>query len=788
MRRAAAKRTAKWLAIAAGVLLAVGILAPYLNGDRFRPRIQSALERALGRKADLGAVHFSLFGGPGFSVDNVVIHEYPAIDLEPIAYVGTLSAVPRLASLFTGHLEFASIRLDDASINVAKTGSPSGPGHWNFEALLNRTVIRAIPEVHVRSGRINFKFGDTKSVFYLTDTDLDITPPSRGASDWNVEFSGEPARADKPAHGFGKFEARGRWVQAGAGRLDLQVRLEQSAVGEIIALVHGYNAGIHGTVSARMRLTGPLDDIRISGSMEVQDVHRWDLMPPHEQGWPFNVAGRLNLPAQTLEVESSSAGGATLPLSVRFRCSNYLSQPRWGAALNWNRFPIGPLLDLARHMGAELPPKLNMTGTLDGALGYSGQGSLQGEVDFHEASIAIPDSPPIRSEQARLVFDGGHARLAPTPVRTAHDEQARIEADYDWAAQSLHLTVSTDAMRVESLREQAALATVPWFAQVLSGIWKGQLQYQLSAAARSSPAETGWTGDIELDDARFPLPGLAEPVEVQSALAHIDGSSVMVNRIRAQAGGIAFQGEYQYQPRLARPHRLRVWIPDADAAELERLWMPTLRHGRGLLARALSLGRTPIPDWLSDRHVDATVQIGVLHLGDSQERGIQAHLLWDATRAEFDNIRARIDGGHVTGTLSVNLRGSVPAYRLEAHCEGLEWKSGAVETETVLESSGTGAELLAHLHSAGTFAAGGLEMDALPDLESVSGSYDLVWAQAGPLLRFSDLQLVSGTDTYTGHGATQPDGQLLIQLSSGAKEMQMSGPLTQLRRDEPEAR
>jgi hypothetical protein len=182
------------------------------------------------------------------------------------------------------------------------------------------------------------------------------------------------------------------------------------------------------------------------------------------------------------------------------------------------------------------------------------------------------------------------------------------------------------------------------------------------------------------------------------------------------------------------------------------------------------------------------VQIGVLHLGDSQERGIQAHLLWDATRAEFDNIRARIDGGHVTGTLSVNLRGSVPAYRLEAHCEGLEWKSGAVETETVLESSGTGAELLAHLHSAGTFAAGGLEMDALPDLESVSGSYDLVWAQAGPLLRFSDLQLVSGTDTYTGHGATQPDGQLLIQLSSGAKEMQMSGPLTQLRRDEPEAR
>jgi hypothetical protein len=784
----AAKRTAKWLAIAAGAVMGVGILAPYLNGNPFRPRIQSALERALGRKVDLGAVHFSLFAGPGFSVDNVVIHEYPAIDLEPVAYVGSLSAVPRLASLFTGHLEFASIRLEDASINVAKTGGPSEPGRWNFEALLNHAVIRAIPELHVRSGRINFKFGDTKSVFYLTETDLDITPPSRGASAWSIEFSGEPARTDKPAHGFGKFVARGRWMQGGAGRLDLQVRLEQSAVGEIIALLHGYNAGIHGTVSARMQLSGPLDNIRISGRMEVQDVHRWDLMPPHEQGWPFNVAGRLNLPAQTVEVETSSAGGAALPLSVRFRCSNYLSQPRWGAALNWNRFPIGPLLDLARHMGAELPPKLNMTGTLDGALGYSGQGSLQGELDFHDASIAIPDSPPIRSEQAHLLFDGGHARLASTPVRTALDEQARIEADYDWAAQSLHLTVSTDAMRVESLREQSALAAVPWFAQVLNGTWKGQLQYRLSAAARSSPAETGWTGDIELDEARFPLPGFAVPVEVQSAVAHIDGPSVVVDRIRAQAGGIEFQGEYQYQPLVARAHRLRVWIPDADATELERLWMPTLRHGRGLLARALSLGRTPIPDWLSDRHVDATVQIGVLHLGDSEARGIQTHLLWDATKAEFDDMRARVDGGRVTGTLSVNLRGSLPAYRLEAHCQGIQWKSGAVDTETVLESSGTGAELLAHLHSAGTFRASGLEMDAIPDLESVSGFYDLAWAQTGPLLRFSDLQLVSGSDTYTGHGATQADGQLLIQLSSGAKEMHMSGPLSQLRVDEVEAR
>jgi len=781
------KRAAKWLSVALALLLAAGIAAPYLSGNRFAPRIRAALESALGRKVELGAIHFSLFAGPGFSVDNVVIHENPAIGIEPIAYVGSLEAVPRLTSIFGGRLEFASIRLDDASINVAKTGGPSEPGRWNFEALLNRSVIRAIPEVHVRSGRINFKFGDTKSVFYLTNTDLDIAPPSHGATVWNVEFTGEPARTDKPAHGFGEFIARGRWTQIGTGRLELDVRLEKGAIGEIVALLHGFDAGIHGTVAARMHLAGPLDDIRISGSMDVEGVHRWDRMPPYGQSWPLRLAGRLNMPAQTIEMESTTAGGETLPMAVRFRCSDYLSQPRWGVALNWNRFPAGPVLDLARQMGADLPPKLNMTGSLDGVLGYTGQGSLQGELDFHNASIAIPDSPPIRSEQARLIFDRGHAKLVPAVVRTAQDETAQLEADFDWKAQALDLTISTDSMRVESLRAQAALAAIPWLDQVSSGTWKGQLRYQMPAPG-TALANTGWTGVIDLQDAKFPLPGLAEPVVVESASALIDGARVTIERIHAQAGKLAIEGEYRYEPQMARPHRLRIGIPEADAAELERLLMPTLRHSRGLIARALSLGRASLPAWLADRHVDATVQIGSLQLGGAEARDLQTHLVWDAAKAEFTDVRASLVGGRVAGILAVSLRGSRPTYRFEARAKGVEWKSGKVDAEAVLESSGTGVELLARMHSTGTFAARGLEMEALPDLESVAGAYDLVWAQTAPVLRFTDLQVVSGDEIYTGQGATQPDGRLLFQLTSGSKEMRMSGTLAELRVDQAEAR
>jgi hypothetical protein len=84
--------------------------------------------------------------------------------------------------------------------------------------------------------------------------------------------------------------------------------------------------------------------------------------------------------------------------------------------------------------------------------------------------------------------------------------------------------------------------------------------------------------------------------------------------------------------------------------------------------------------------------------------------------------------------------------------------------------------------------ARGLDVDALPDLESVSGAYDLVWNQAAPILRFTELQLVAGDETYTGQGATQTDGRLLFQLTSGTKEMQVSGTLAELRVDQPVSR
>ena len=156
----------------------------------------------------------------------------------------------------------------------------------------------------------------------------------------------------------------------------MDFRLDNSAMADIISLIYGRDIGVHGLVSARAHLSGPLSDLHINGALNVEDVHRWDLLPEHGTGWPFEFEGRLDLLAERLEIDSHSAAKAAPPLAIRFRAADYLSRPHWGVGFRWNRFRIEPLLQLARHLGARLPDGLKMAGTLDGAIGYSEQGKL----------------------------------------------------------------------------------------------------------------------------------------------------------------------------------------------------------------------------------------------------------------------------------------------------------------------------------------------------------------------------------------------------------------------------
>jgi hypothetical protein len=146
--------------------------------------------------------------------------------------------------------------------------------------------------------------------------------------------------------------------------------------------------------------------------------------------------------------------------------------------------------------------------------------------------------------------------------------------------------------------------------------------------------------------------------------------------------------------------------------------------------------------------------------------------------------QAGLDQAAITGKLEIALRGSRPSYNLTARVRGVTWQSGKLDAEGTLETFGTGTQLLTNLTSEGAFMGTAVDLGTFAPLRSVSGAYNLAWLQRFPRLRLTGLILRTEDETYTGRGATQPGGRLVILLTNGSKEMRMSGSLAKLRVDE----
>src|SRR6476469_4417186 len=127
-------------------VFALGIAAPYVQADRYGEQIRSGLQRGLNRKVDIGAVHFNLFTGPGFTIENVIIYEDPSVGIEPFAHMLELEARVGLSSLWRRQIDFSTLRFVSPSVNIVKPVS----GAWNVVRLMqDAKSATSVPEIQV---------------------------------------------------------------------------------------------------------------------------------------------------------------------------------------------------------------------------------------------------------------------------------------------------------------------------------------------------------------------------------------------------------------------------------------------------------------------------------------------------------------------------------------------------------------------------------------------------------------------------------------------------------------
>lgn len=126
------KRLLKWIAIVVVILIIIVVALPFvIDVNMFRPRIESELTNALGRKVTVGNLKLSLISG-SLAADNIAIADDPAFSNQPFVKADALNVGVNLMPLiFSKTLEVRDITLTRPQVSLMRTPQ----GKWNFSTL-----------------------------------------------------------------------------------------------------------------------------------------------------------------------------------------------------------------------------------------------------------------------------------------------------------------------------------------------------------------------------------------------------------------------------------------------------------------------------------------------------------------------------------------------------------------------------------------------------------------------------------------------------------------------------
>ncbi len=739
------KRGIRFGIIAIVAIAALGVAVPYAPVDFLKSPLERALARSLGRKVEVDAVSLTLFSGPGASLDGVTIHDDPRAGIEPFAYANTLDARISLLGLLRGRLEFSSLHLNDATFNLVKPDNAP----WNFQMLLHQSTPEAasLPTIKVRGGRVNFKFAQSKSVLYFDDTDLDVSPGYNGAID--LRFSGVPARTDQSAQNFGHFYIRG----TAAPSLNLRVELEPSALDAVARLFDSSGPGLKGLLSLDAQLSGAPSALDVKGILQLDGAGEWRV----------GYKGNLDLVGQTLELDSTSPPGLNTRLHVITR--DLLTTPQWEVSADFLDASLGSAVDMARKLGAPLPEKMTAEGVVSGTARYRNTEGLGGNLEVRDATVTVPDAAPLKIATATIFLKDKTIVAGPNTVQIGDEGTADVEATYQSGeGGGTEVKIATRRMSIPDLR--ALAGAVPLLDRVTDGTWRGSVTFQKPAAAPAT-----WSGDFEVQNTSLAVDGIADPVHVQSAAVTVNPEQVSVTRIRAKAGDVAFTGEYRWTSDTNQPQRFRLQIPEAASIEIERLFQPTTSREGGLLARTLRLGAAgATPEWLTQRNAEGTVSIQALTFADTRFSVNTARVSWIGDAVKVSGIQGKVADAALSGDLRVDLSGRAPAYRFDGKLEDVAYKGGKLDFTGKVTAAGTGPSLLASVKAEGTLRGRAVAFSPDAEFRRVAGQFSVSMTPAGPKWKLSALELTQGSDSYSGDGATQADGRLVLDLLSGGRQ------------------
>src|SRR5437763_590688 len=135
------KRALKIVGIVIALLIVIVIVLPFvINVNDFRPRIESELTNALGRKVTVGNLSLSLWSG-SLAADNIAIADDPSFSNSPFIQAKELSVGVELVPLILSKtLHITDLTLTQPKVSLLRDRSAK----WNFSTLGSASPAKQI--------------------------------------------------------------------------------------------------------------------------------------------------------------------------------------------------------------------------------------------------------------------------------------------------------------------------------------------------------------------------------------------------------------------------------------------------------------------------------------------------------------------------------------------------------------------------------------------------------------------------------------------------------------------
>ncbi len=771
-------RSRRGLAVIAAVLLILFLFRPGVSG--LRKRIRHSIAAALGRQVTLENVRAHLLPRPGFDLEGLVIYDDPAFSAEPMVRAQEVSAVIRISSLFRGRLEIATLSATEPSINLVRNND----GRWNLESLLERTAHipiaptgkpaserrPAFPYLEATRARINFKLGQEKKSYSLTDADLALWQDSENS--WAARITAQPVRTDFNLTDTGRVRINATWQRAsrlGDTPVQAALRWENGQLGQITKLFSGRDRGWRGGVTLAADISGTPEALLVRTQLTISDFRRYDISQGGNIRLVTACTGRYSTADRVLKDMTCESPIGVGAVRLQGSVGPISATPGYDLKLAVDRVPVPSVLRLVRLIKKDLPHDLAATGQLDAVFlaqsdgmeppTVSGEGSVadlrmalnggKDEISFGDVPIVLTGGASKVATPAKLkskIVDQeppeAHVRLGPFPLGLGAPTTVTAGGWLALSGYRFSLRGDTELKHVFRLANALGVAgqhpTADGAARVdvsVAGPWQGF----------AAPAPTG---TAQLHNVRAGMRGLNVPIEIATAAVVLEAGAISLKKVSASIGTTHWSGEVT-APRHCGDCISRFDLAADQLATSDLVEWFTPHPAKRPWYRPLSAGAQEGPSPLLSVQAKGSVHVSRLALKKVVATQVMAQVDLDRGRITLTGLQGQVFDGMHRGDWTIDATSQPFRYQSKGSLQGVSlaqisalmndaWVTGAADGKYDLASTGNSiADLVAHAEGDVQFS---MENGTLKNVELSSG------VKPFPVHRFSgELKVKKGS-------------------------------------------